>query len=54
MFANTDVDDQFKLYTSTIPRVEVLADDKSLSQYGITAPHLIVVEVTPGEDVRNG
>ncbi len=51
MFANTDVDDQFKLYTSAIPRVEFFADEKSLSEYGITTPHLIVVEVRPGEDV---
>ena len=46
VFANTKIDTYFKLYTVSIPRQEILADKKSLSEYGIFAPCLLLVEMT--------
>ncbi|XP_019849925.1 PREDICTED: uncharacterized protein LOC109580817 [Amphimedon queenslandica] len=46
VFANTDIGNRFKLCTADVPRQDMFLDDKALSQYGITSPVLLIVEMT--------
>lgn len=46
VFATTSVDSQFMICAASVPRQEIQPDTRSLSEYGINSPCLLIVELT--------